>query len=442
MNQVFGKIVYHTLQILRREPVFKIYKELKASEKLSLDDLKTLQFNKLKKLISFAYENIDFYREIYKNADFHPQDLKLPEQVTKIPIISRPDLQKKYTLPGKLTKSNYKANTAGTTGESLTLYVDNLSWAYHHANIFRTLSWFGVKPRAPEARIWGRRIDASANFKTQVKDLLFNRMRLNVFNMEKEIEKFVKDLYKFKPQYLYGYPSAIIQFSEILQEKKLIPPQFKVIACTSEQLTASQLITIKNFFDTEVTDIYGAAEVGIISSQCPHGGRHIPVESIWLDIENQQKIFNDFTIGDVVVTDLNNYVMPIIRYSIGDVSNFESGTCTCGLAHPRLGQIKGRILEIIETAGGYKTNSAFTYYLFKGFESKEKSIRQYQLIQKSKDNFLVKLVMDADLNDDHILYFNKTLKEYLGSEIQISVSKVDHIPVGRSAKYMIFRKEI
>jgi len=62
MNQIIGKSIYHILQIIRREPVFRVYEELKKSENLSVDELKKLQFDKFKNLLTFAYENIDFYR--------------------------------------------------------------------------------------------------------------------------------------------------------------------------------------------------------------------------------------------------------------------------------------------------------------------------------------------------------------------------------------------
>ena len=260
--------------------------------------------------------------------------------------------------------------------------------------------------------------------------------------MEIEIEKFTKKLYRFKPQYLYGYPSAIIQFADYLKELKLNPPPIKVAICSAEQLTQSSADFISQFFNTQVSDIYGAAEVGIISSQCPHGGRHIPIESIWVDIENEQKLLNNVKVGDVVVTDLNNSVMPIIRYAIGDLSNYETETCSCGLPHPLLREVQGRKLEFIKTRKGKSTNSVFTYYLFKGFESKVHSIKQYQLVQKSEDHFLVKIVMDQDLNDDHVLYFENTLKEYLGTDIQVAVSQEKDIPVGPSGKFEIFRKEM
>lgn len=441
MHPTFGRAIYFSLQWLRREPVLKALRELYKSQWLSRDELEDLQFQRMKKIVDFAYKYVEFYRKLYQKAGVCPEDIKHRDDVRHLPIITREMIKRNVGELTGLDKPSYPAKTAGTTGQSLTLRVDNTSWAYHHANIFRTLSWFGVEPRSPEARIWGRRIDPSARRMMFIKDFLFNRLRMNAFDIEREAPTYTRKLLRFKPNFIYGYPSAILQFTEYLKHSGIKLPSVKVVACSAEHLTTFQRETIEEYFKVKITDIYGAAEVGIIASQCPEGGRHIPAESIWVDIEGEEELLPGQKSGNVVVTDLHNYVMPIIRYSIGDRSILRFGVCTCGRGLPLLGEIQGRQLEFIKTRDGRKVNSAIAYYLFKGLEARKVKLKQYQLIQKKPDYFCIKIVPQNKLRNSDRIYLIDTLKYYLGQNITVLVEEVTHIPLTQSGKHEIFIKD-
>lgn len=441
MHPKIAQAIYFSLQYLRREPVLRVLRELERSQWFSRDELQDLQWRKMKRIVAYAYENVTFYRKLYEKHGIHPEDIKTHRDINSLPITDRKMLQENLgDLMGRKGAS-YPSRTAGTTGESLKLQMDNMSWAYHHANIFRTLSWFGVEPRAPEARIWGRRIDLTARKKMLLKDYLFNRLRINAFDIDREALPYARKLLRFKPHFIYGYPSAIVHFAERIKLSNTNFPSIKVVACSAEQLTVYQREMIEGFFNVKVTDIYGAAEVGIIASQCPLGGRHIPAESIWIDIENEQEFSSGQKTGDIILTDLNNFTMPIIRYSIGDRGILEPGICACGRGLPLLGDFNGRTLEFIETQDGRKVNSAMIYYLFKGLEARGARVKQYQLVQKKPDYFCIKILRQDQLKESDRRYLVETLKYYVGENIKVLVEEVNSIPPSASGKYQIFIRD-
>jgi phenylacetate-CoA ligase len=443
MNKKIAQKLYFNIQKLRKEPVLRRLNEIRTTQWLAHEELVEKQLCKLKKIIEYAYNNVSFYKEKYQMSGVHPDDLKTIDDIEKFPIITREDIQRNIEKMYGSKRPNSVAKTSGTTGQSLKLYIDNNSWAYHHANIFRTFSWYGIEPREPELRIWGRRIDGKAKRETILKDLIFNRLRINAFNIEKDIRKNKNRIKNFNPSYIYGYASSICQFIDEFIKNYPDKLKIKMIACTAEYLTQSQENILKRAFNLPVTDIYGAAEVGIISSRCPAGNRHIPIESIVVNIENKEKVpGNENEIGDVIVTDLNNYSMPIIRYEIGDRAYIKDKKCDCKRGLPLLSQVKGRKLEYIVGPEGRRINSVFVYYLFKGLESIQKDVRQYQLIQEKRDYYKIKIISKNAIREKSKKYLESTLKKYIANDIVVKVYAVKSIEPGKSGKQQIYKTKI
>jgi phenylacetate-CoA ligase len=137
--------------------------------------------------------------------------------------------------------------------------------------------------------------------------------------------------------------------------------------------------------------------------------------------------------GEVVITDLNNYCMPFIRYRIGDlaVAMDQSAVCRCGRGLPRIGRIEGRVQSLIVTADGRYLPGSFFPHFFKDYDY---AVHQYQVVQESASRLRLKIVKAMRFDEVTFATILKRLRPFVGERMQIEVEFVDHIPMVRTGK--------
>jgi len=138
-------------------------------------------------------------------------------------------------------------------------------------------------------------------------------------------------------------------------------------------------------------------------------------------------------LGEVVITDLNNYAVPLVRYRIGDlaVAVDPNDVCSCGRGLPRIGRIEGRSQAIVFCANGTWLPGTFFAHFFKEYDF---AVRQYQIVQDVKDAVTLKIVPESGYSDvvkDQIL---AELRKFMGETMVIDVELVDNIPLVRTGK--------
>ncbi len=144
-------------------------------------------------------------------------------------------------------------------------------------------------------------------------------------------------------------------------------------------------------------------------------------------------------IGQVYVTTLNNYVMPLIRYQIGDMAiPAKNEQCSCGRGLPLIERVIGRVGSMIKTKKGVFDSTALTtvFYFFE-------SIKEYQVVQKSVDHIAVNIVPTTDeLWGQEKKLIEKKLKMILGEDVFFDFCIVDSIEPTESGKYLYFLSEV
>src|SRR4029078_9425290 len=125
-------------------------------------------------------------------------------------------------------------------------------------------------------------------------------------------------------------------------------------------------------------------------------------------------------VGEVFITDLNNYCMPFIRYRIGDLAEAmdASKACACGRGAARIGAIEGRVQSIIQGADGrYLPGTFFAHYL-KEFDH---AIKKFQVVQEGRNAMIFRIVKGGRYSDDVLEEVLDTFREYLGQDMKITV---------------------
>jgi phenylacetate-CoA ligase len=208
---------------------------------------------------------------------------------------------------------------------------------------------------------------------------------------------------------------------------------------SAEVLYPEQRQYIETALGGQMLNRYATRELACIGCECPaHTGLHVSLENIYVEVLQDGKTAPAGETGDIVVTNLNNYGMPFIRYSVGDLGAWSKNDhCPCGRASPLMELVQGRRVNMFKTRDGRAVWGGFASPLFG-----VKGIEQFQLIQKSLDLVIVRIVKEGELNQGQLDAIERTVKIALGDNVEVRFEFPDNIPVLASGKYLYAISEI
>jgi phenylacetate-CoA ligase len=166
-------------------------------------------------------------------------------------------------------------------------------------------------------------------------------------------------------------------------------------------------------------------------------------ENVHLEILRGGAPVPDGEEGEVVVTVLTNRAMPLIRYNLGDWARRIPGRCGCGRWLPRIELTNTKVVDLVRTSrGGAASGQFFDYILIELIDRGNRGIRQFLVIQKELDTFLVQVVPGPDLKPDCLALFERRMREQLGDQIEVRFELVKEIPREPAGKIRCFRSEL
>ncbi len=389
------------------------------------ETIMTFQAERLKKLLRHAYRTTPYYRDLLK---------------TETPDIAQiPPLEKQHIRAhlDRLCSETFTANqriknaTGGSTGTPLTFYQDRYYWNQRNLSVYYFDQWAGWNFGEPQLVIWGAPTDLKndGHWKHQLSKFWRNQYWLNGFHLTDEAMQTTFDnMHQYRPQTILSYPSSLYQFAKFLSDNHLKPKwKLKGIIASAEMLHSHYRELAETVFETKVFNRYGGREVGLIAMECTAGRMHLNCRDLYVETDSHTP-YN--APGDVLITQLNNYVMPFIRYRIGDIGVLSDERCPCGNESPVLADLLGRSTATFQTKtgtlihGGYFTKQ---FYHITG-------VNQFQLIQETLHRCLLKLVINEAWTQETRRYLVESIQNVLGPDVAVSITFVDEIPLSDSGK--------
>ncbi len=422
----------------------KKYKQAIENQKLQPDSLNIKIEKQLEKLLTIAFLNVPWYHEQFVNAGIRIDDLKDPSALNRLPVLRRNDLVENFD---KFISKNVKANklkistTGGSTGTPVKVGMDRK--AIREVPKWQMLSWWGLSPSDNMASIY-RGIPVSGIRKIAL-DLIHwpqHVVRMDATNISNNnIDKFISEYTRSKPKLVHGYVGALDALADYIIENKIELPSPTVVWSTASPITSIQSAKIEKAFNAPVCDQYGCSEMYFIAAECPHKrGLHIFADNVKVEIldENDQPV-PDGEYGKIVITNLNDFSFPLIRYQNGDTGRILKETCTCGLTLPLMDKVKGRISDNIILPDKTILSGEFLTTIFDNFV---KQVKQFQIVQKKSGELIIKIVAQEDAGNIESLIqsVNDDLQKRIKFQIPVSFEKVDEI-VSSKGKLQFIIKE-
>jgi len=425
---------------------FSFHREFLQSQFLSADEIRRLQLARLQKLVKHAYENCEFYRSRFTNSGFNHANFGSPE-LSLIPALTKTEIQNHQ---GAIVASNwpradlFRNYTGGSTGQPLQLFYDGSRCESRIAATMRHDEWAGRRLGCRVAYIWGAPTDFPRDsFRTRIRRWFEGpQLWLNTGNLRiSDFAEFNRRLMEFRPSVILGYANSLALFAQFVSENKLPTCSPKSIISSAEILSTESRDLIERTFCCPVFNRYGCREVSVIASECEHhDGMHIMAEGLYVEVvdRNGQPVPDGET-GDILVTDLLNYGMPLIRYRIGDRGALAVGKCPCGRGLPRLKSIAGRVTDFIVGADKQLVSGVFlaTYVI-----AQRPSLGRVQIVQSRLGDVLFRVCPGKDFNlDKDRDYLFTEMRKYVGP-LTMDIKLVKEIPQERSGKLLFCKSEV
>src|SRR5262249_20889196 len=206
-------------------------------------------------------------------------------------------------------------------------------------------------------------------------------------------------------------------------------------------LSANDRRLLEQVFGCPVFDRYGCREVSVIASECSaHTGLHVNAECLYLEIETADGPADAGEIGSILVTDLLNRAMPLIRYRIGDLGAWAAGDCPCGRGLPRLAALHGRSTDFLVGSDGRLVSGVFlaTYVV-----ANRPSLGQVQIRQDRAGAvvYRVRPGTGFDATAD-FAYLGAATRHPLGERAEAEFEVVAALPAEPSGKFLFSRSTV
>ncbi|MBN1477406.1 phenylacetate--CoA ligase family protein, partial [Candidatus Sumerlaeota bacterium] len=396
-------------------------------------------WQRLRTLISHAYENVPLYQELYQSVGAEPGDISSWEDFHRLPLLRREHLTERLddlTAQNIPQRSRERHRTSGSTGIAASFWIDRSRSALIFANYHLNMRWldFEVGERAiwlwpdtvgPRGRgTWGRRIQSR---------LLKRRLFLSPDLSDEHMEVFHRWFVSWRPRMLVAFPTRVVHYLKFCRKRGLKIPQVELMISTGESLHEWQREEFESALGCTVVDRYGSVELGDIAQEClRQQGLHINTHRVWVETVPAEGL--EPGQGMLVLTDLDNLSTPFIRYQSGDIGELwpeeSTADCPCGRKLPRIARVLGRVTDIVESPSG----KIHTRLLFSSTVREVPGIIAFQVVHRAPRTLIFRCQPGNGFPGDGAEKISRILGEKTHHEFDISVELVDELKLTPSGK--------
>lgn len=438
MESLSRHVFYPLWDIKDRSQRLKEWQALEKQQWWPADRLRMLQWERLQKLLTHAAIHSPFYRDVFSKHEISPDSIQSANDLLRIPVTTKSDIPNNLErfISDEFARNDLvSAKTGGSTGFSLQLYFDEACQERRNAAQLMADRWSGWDLGMKKAAIWGNP-PVPSTMKQKIRHHLLDRtIYLDTMNLnETSMGDFVERWRAEQPGAIFGHAHSIFIFACYLRDQGITDLRPKGIVATSMMLLAHERKVIEQVFDCAVTNRYGCEEVGLIACECErHEGMHLNIPHVYVEfLDGENKPVKPGEPGKIVVTDLNNFAMPLIRYRVEDVGVYRERPCSCGRGLPILERLEGRVADFLRLPDGGQVAGIS---LVERTLTKVAGIEQMQLIQESEQEVVINRVRGRDYNEQTDFELRGAMTGVFGEKTKVTIRDVTRIEQDPSGKY-------
>jgi len=436
---LFGGLLFPVWErAIRGRDTLRHLAYLERSQWLSRGEIARAQTAELVKLLSYAGQNVPYYRELFRAHRFDPRAVKSSADLAELPVLTREIVRERYedmVDPAHRGK-NLKKGTSGSTGKPLKFEYSRESECWRQAVKLRGYGWAGYRPGRKAFFYWARVSAAPPSLKVRMDRALRRETFVDSMKQDEASRRAALDLLrKTRPEVIVCYTQACAQFARWVVDNHLRDWDDISVICGAEGVLAGDRAILAKAFGPGIFETYGSRETMLIAAECEsHAGMHLSEENLVLEILRDGRAAAPGEPGDVVITDLHNYGMPMIRYVNGDVAVLGAGDrCACGRGLGTLQRVDGRRSDTLTDKEGNAVPGIVFHVLFS--DARKELVRQFQAVQTVDRNVVLKVVRGKDFSEADFQGITGRFSEYLRG-LPLAIEFHDAIPPHQgSGKY-------
>ena len=408
------------------------------------------QFRQLTTLVRHAHDTVPFYRQRLEAAGIDRKGALTPELWRRIPVLGRREVQGSFDAlqSRRLPKAHGRTGqvfTSGATATPVKVVSSELSMLFWLSFQLREILWhqrdLGAKravirpledaaaayPEGSRSATWGPAVAGAYPSGPSV-----------ALDITTKVHQQAEWLRRQDPEYLVTYPSNLRALVAHCRERDIRLPRLRQVQTMSELLYPEVREACREVWGVEVADVYSTAEVGYIAVQCPETEHlHVQGEGLLVEVLGERdRPCRPGEVGQVVVTPLHNFAMPLLRYAVGDLAEVGE-RCACGRGLAVLARVLGRLRAMVRLPDGSQHYANFQD-LLKGFDQ----INQFQVVRRGEQELEMKLVAARELDSADEGELIRRLRERFHYPFRVAFSYHEEIPRSPGGKFEDFRSEI
>jgi phenylacetate-CoA ligase len=443
MNRFWGSKAFRAATtLLGQHRVFRYLQETRAAHWLPGPELERRQRASLEALLAWTRDHNDHYGPVLAGSG-PPADPVA--WLRTLPFLEQRMIQEQghQLLTPNFRERTTRKSTGGSTGAPVTIVKDMDGIAREMAGTWAAMEAYGLQIGDRAVRFWGTPLTARRRLRFKLSDLAMNRIRLSAFDLDDEdFQRYWRRCRRFQPVWMVGYASLLHMFAEWIEANGLDGTDLglQVVMPTSEPMNTQQRALVESVFGAPTFDEYGAGEVGGIAYGCEAGRLHVVMETVFVEVLDEDgDPVRPGEVGELVVTDLTNRAMPLLRYRLGDRVTLSDG-CSCGRESQALENVLGRIHDVVYTPAGRRWHGEKIDYLMAQLFGEHGGFRQYQVVQNSADHLTVRLLTDSAIPPA----LERRITQYVGDRLdgmRADVVGVQTIERSASGKMRVVRND-
>jgi phenylacetate-CoA ligase len=431
------EVILPTWQYVKRQNSLELLPYLEQTQWLSPSELLELQWRRIGELLEHAYEHVPYYTDVMRAIGVHPLSVTRNRSLERLPLLDRSTItnQLDRLRASNLPPERFIPNgTGGSTGEPLRFFDDRQQAGWSDAAVWRSQRWFGVDVGERCAYFWGANFDIAdfQGLSGRLKSGVLNVLMLPAWELsDATASLFWKQLLNFKPRLLVAYAGAINQWARLLGDNRDPIPGLSAIVVSAEMLYDEARSEIEGCFKVPVYNRYGGRDLKFVAQECTmRNGLHINSENVLVEIVKDGRPVPPGQMGEIVITRLDNFTMPFVRYRTGDLGVMADSLCKCGRSLPLLEKIEGRVQDAIVSFDGRIISGPFFAHMFKDCSD----VKEFQVHQLAINRLLIAIVLHRQSEFSSRPRIERLVQQYMGSDMHVEFDILDSIPLTRSGK--------
>ena len=467
-GSVFQGIALPVMLSPTRSKTTRLAREIRRHQRWPIERIAEFQLSRVKELFQLAERESPFYRQRWAELGVSADQLQVIDDVRRFPITSKQDLESNFpdgiAIASRRSPDWQYVGTRGTTRRVMVIH-DFERRDFERAAIMVALTedspyWYGTREVSipPDAcsvhcgiesdradsvtqqlfRLATRRVSWNSESISDLRGLVMDNWicaktvlpPLPLGSDEDDLRACVAELRKKRPMQLTALPEYLRALAKYIESSGDIPPPIPVIRPMGANFPQAWKADIENAFRGSLREHYGSRELGPMAFDCrEENGMHLLTSQHQIEVLRDGLPVADGEVGRVVVTDLHNLAMPIIRYDIGDLARVEYGPCACGRNTPRI-FVEGRIDDAFVTDGG----RILTAEAISNFFASEPQVHDFELTEKQNGKWVLRVVPTDNATVDEQALAKRFLS-WSGESRPISVRTTEVIRPEGSGKF-------